>query len=70
VLVTAAVRGDQDAFARLYGRFGRVVHGLLAARVPHDVAEDLVQDVFLNAYSHLSDLRDPAAFGGWVCAMR
>jgi len=69
VLVTAAVRGDQDAFARLYGRFGRVVHGLLAARVPHDVAEDLVQDVFLNAYSHLSDLRDPAAFGGWVCAM-
>jgi RNA polymerase sigma-70 factor (ECF subfamily) len=67
--VEAAARGDHDAFGRLYERFGRAVYSMLVARVPRDIAEDLVQDVFLNAYRRLGDLREPSAFGGWICAM-
>lgn len=65
-LVRSALAGDPAAFSRLYERYGRVVHGLLLARVARDEVEDLVQDVFLTAWRRLGDLRDPAAFGGWI----
>jgi RNA polymerase sigma-70 factor, ECF subfamily len=65
-LVRAATGGDATAFTRLYERYGRMVHGLLLARVGRDEAEDLVQDVFLTAWRRLDALRDPAAFGGWI----
>src|SRR5919112_6144866 len=63
-LVRSARSGDESAFARLYERYGRIVHALLLARVARDEVEDLVQDVFLTAWKRLDDLRDPAAFGG------
>jgi RNA polymerase sigma-70 factor (ECF subfamily) len=65
-LVRSARGGDPGAFSRLYDRYGRVVHGLLLARVGRDEVDDLVQDVFLTAWRRLDDLRDPAAFGGWI----
>src|SRR5260221_10972824 len=65
-LVRAALAGDSTAFTRLYETYGRVVHGLLLARVGRDEVEDLVQDVFLTAWRRLDGLRDPAAFGGWI----
>ena len=65
-LVRSALAGDSTAFTCLYERYGRVVHGLLLARVGRDEVEDLVQDVFLTAWRRLDDLRDPAAFGGWI----
>src|SRR3982751_81934 len=65
-LVRAARDGDRGAFASLYDRYARVVHGLLLARVGRDDVEDLVQDVFLTAWRRLDGLRDPAAFGGWI----
>jgi len=65
-LVRAARNGDHAAFSSLYERYARVVHGLLLARVGRDNVEDLVQDVFLTAWRRLDDLRDPAAFGGWL----
>jgi RNA polymerase sigma-70 factor (ECF subfamily) len=68
-LVRAARDGDRGAFASLYERYARLVHGLLLARVGPEHADDLVQDVFLTAWRRLDDLRDPAAFGGWVMAM-
>lgn len=65
-LVRSARDGDESAFTQLYERYGRVVHALLLARVSRDDVEDLVQDVFLTAWKRLEDLRDPAAFGGWI----
>jgi len=68
-LVAAARRGDATAFQELYRHHARMVHGLLLARVPRDHAEDLVQDVFLQAFRQLPRLRDPRAFGGWLAAI-
>src|SRR3954452_4034056 len=65
-LELAARNGGDAAFSSLYERYARVVHGLLLARVGRDNVEDLVQDVFLTAWRRLDDLRDPAAFGGWI----
>jgi RNA polymerase sigma-70 factor (ECF subfamily) len=68
-LVLAAVGGDREAFGMLYRRFARAVHGTLLARLPPDDAEDGVQEVFLHAMKRLGELREPAAFGGWICAI-
>ena len=65
-LVSAARRGDREAFGRLYERFARMVHGILLARVPRGDAEDLVHDVFLTALGQLQTLREDAAFPGWL----
>jgi RNA polymerase sigma-70 factor (ECF subfamily) len=65
-LVVAARSGDRGAFGVLYERYGRMVHGVLLARVPRGQVEDLVHDVFLSALRRLATLRDPARFGGWL----
>jgi len=65
-LVRASRAGDPGAFATLYERYARVIHGVLLARAPRADVEDLVQDVFLAAWNRLDSLRDPAAFGGWL----
>ncbi len=68
-LVRAAQAGDRAAFGALYARFARMVHGVLLARVAYADAEDLTQDVFLNAMEQVRDLREPAAFGGWLASI-
>ncbi len=67
--VAAARRGDEDAFAELYRRFSPAVHGIIAARLPVDDAADLVQEVFLQVWVRLPELRDDAAFPGWICTI-
>lgn len=63
-----AQAGDRAAFGVLYGEFARVVHGIVLARCGRDAADDLTQEVFMNAFRRLRELRDPAAFPGWLCA--
>ena len=68
-LVEAARRGDRAAFGRLYDRYGRMVHGILLARVPYREVDDLVHDVFLQALPRLHALRDVKRFGAWLAAI-
>ena len=68
-LVAAARRGDRVAFAELYRRFSRAVHGVVLACVSYGDAADLVQDVFAIALERLPQLGDIAAFPGWLIAI-
>src|SRR5262252_5996970 len=68
-LVRAAQGGDRSAFGALYHRYSRMVHGILLARVPRVAAEDLLQDVFLQALPRLGSLRDRTRFGGWLAVI-
>lgn len=65
-LVQRACRGDERAFAAIFERYGRMVHGLLLARAPRSETEDLVQQVFVIAFRSLASLRDPQALGAWL----
>lgn len=67
--VRLAQHGDRAAFGRLYERYGRMVHGIVLAHGPRAEAQDLVQEVFMQAWSRLESLREPAAFGGWIARM-
>jgi RNA polymerase sigma-70 factor, ECF subfamily len=68
-LVEAARRGDRGAFGRLFEEFAPMVHGVLLARVPGHVADDLMQDVFVTALERIGALRDGNAVGGWLAAI-
>ncbi len=65
-LVRRASDGDRGAFGELYTRYARMVHAILIARVPPAEAEDLVQEVFMQAMRKLPLLRAPGAFRGWL----
>jgi len=68
-LVRDAQRGNRAAFADLYQRFARMVHGIVLARTVRTDVDDVVQDVFVTALERLGDLREPAAFGGWLASI-
>jgi len=69
MLVRRARTGDRAAFAALYARFHRAVHGVVLARASYRDAADLVQDVFAAALERLDQLAEPAAFAGWLMAI-
>ena len=67
-LVEQAVRGDPDAFARIFDEYAAPIHRFIASRVnnPSD-AEDLTQLVFVKALEALPryEVRG-IPFGGWL----
>jgi RNA polymerase sigma-70 factor (ECF subfamily) len=68
-LVRRAQAGDGDAFGELYQRFARMVHGVVLARIARTEVDDVVQDVFMAGFERLRELREPAAFAGWLAAI-
>lgn len=66
-LVLAAQNGDRSAFGELFERFERHVFTVALRRLGNYAeAQELVQDVFIQAMEKLDQLRQPEAFGGWV----
>jgi len=66
-LVLAAQRGDRNAFGQLFERFERTVFAIALRRFgDFNEAQELTQDVFVQAMTKLDQLREPAAFAGWL----
>lgn len=65
-LVAAAQSGDPDAFGRLVVRFQDMACAIAYGRLGrHDLAEEAVQDSFVEVFLHLGELRVPGAFVPW-----
>jgi RNA polymerase sigma-70 factor (ECF subfamily) len=66
-LVLAAQNGQREAFGELFRRYERTVHAIALRRLGnYDEAQELTQDVFIQAMTKLSQLRDAECFGGWL----
>lgn len=65
-LVLRARAGDRAAFNGLYKHFAGPIHAVALAHAPAADAHDVVQDSFVRAWAHLSELREPDAFAGWI----
>lgn len=66
-LISRTLKGDNSAFNALIERYFGMVYVLAFSRVDErETAEDLTQEVFLRAYLHLSELREPRYFGTWI----
>lgn len=66
-LVKKAMRGDKEAFIALMDKHSdsmlRIAHGYLSREA--DIA-DAIQDTILDAYEHLSSLKEPRYFKTWL----
>ncbi|MCC9604387.1 sigma-70 family RNA polymerase sigma factor [Blastopirellula sp. JC732] len=66
-LVTASQTGDRDAFGQLVEQFQGVVFAIALKRLrDYAEAQELCQDVFIQAMQKMDQLREPAAFPGWL----
>ncbi len=70
-LVLRAQAGDRDAFGELAERFEVKVYATALRRLGnnHAEADELTQEVFVQAMRKLHQLRQPECFGGWLRAM-
>lgn len=66
-LVATAQSGDRAAFEQLVARHARVA-GRFAAQIVknREDAEDVVQEAFVRAYTHLAGFRGEASFRSWL----
>lgn len=58
--------GDGAAFAELYARHASRVYSIAYRMVGPNDAEDLVQDIFLQAHRKLGSFRGESALGTWL----
>jgi RNA polymerase sigma-70 factor, ECF subfamily len=69
-LVREAQAGDRVAFGQLFERFERHVFAVALRRLgDYNEAQELTQDVFVQAMQKIGQLREPQAFGGWLRAI-
>jgi RNA polymerase sigma-70 factor (ECF subfamily) len=66
-LVQAAQAGDRAAFGELFQRYERHVFAVAMRRLgDYNEAQELSQDVFMQAMQKIGQLRQPECFGGWL----
>jgi RNA polymerase sigma-70 factor (ECF subfamily) len=66
-LIQGAKAGDQEAFAELVNRYERKVYRLAKNITQNDEdAEDVLQEAFLKAYSHLDSFQGQSKFYTWL----
>lgn len=70
ILVLAAIAGDLSSFDELARRWRpAVASAVRGSTADEELREDVVQEVFLQAFRTLPQLRDPDAFPGWLRAI-
>ncbi|MHC4679614.1 MAG: RNA polymerase sigma factor [Planctomycetota bacterium] len=66
-LIRSALAGETAAFGTLVERYWTMVVAMALTKMADPTeAEDVAQESFLKAYSHLHTLRDPSRFVGWL----
>ncbi len=66
-LIEGAKAGDQEAFAELVNRYERKIYRLAKNITQNDEdAEDVLQEAFLKAYSHLNTFQGQSKFYTWL----
>lgn len=66
-LVERAKNGETEAFTELVNRYERKIYRLAKHITQNDEdAEDVLQEAFLKAYSHLADFQGQSKFYTWI----
>lgn len=66
-LIGRVLQGDRDSFCELVMKYQHAVYGLAFHYLKNFAdAEDVTQEVFLEAYQHLGTLKHPERFGSWL----
>lgn len=66
-LIFLALQGDKTAFSQLVWRYQPMAQRITNRMIGNqDLAQELVQDAWLQAYISLKNLRDPNCFKSWL----
>ncbi len=66
-LVRAAQRGEREALGDLFRRYERAVYLTGLQRLGNEAeAQELCQEVFIQAVRKIGQLQNPLCFGGWL----
>jgi RNA polymerase sigma factor (sigma-70 family) len=69
-LVAACLGGDPDAFGQIVARHQAMVCSLAySATGSLAQSEDLAQEIFIAAWKHLRELREPSKLRSWLCGI-
>ena len=69
-LIHRILSGDDEAFNILVRKYEKNIHTLVWRKIgDFHHAEEITQDIFLQAYEKLSTLKDPNQFAGWLYAI-
>ena len=69
-LISSAAGGDRTAFEELYRRYVPLVYGFLCRYTgSRTEADDLTQDVFVQAWRKLPAFRSESALGTWLVSI-
>ena len=67
VLIQRILKDDQDAFASLVRKYQQQIHAFAWRKTgDFQIAEDIVQETFLQVYQKLDTLEDPTQFTRWL----
>jgi len=67
-LVASAKSGDREGMRQIHARFEKTVFYIAYERLRHhQEAEDLCQEIFIQAFRKLHQLQTAEAFSGWLC---
>ncbi len=67
VIVQQAIDGDESSYKKLYSRYAKAMYNIcLRLLNSKEDAEDVVQESFIVAFKKLKELKEAAAFGGWL----
>ena len=68
--VRNAQQGDRDAVELLYNEFSGRLTRFIKKKIGSDnAAEDILSETFVSVMEHISELKTPEAFGGWIYAV-
>ena len=66
-LIQRILAGDEDAFASLIRKYQQQVHAQALRNIDDfQIAEDIVQETFLQIYQKLESLQDRTQFSRWL----
>ena len=66
-LIQNILAGDEVAFSTLVKKYQKGVHALVWRKVKDfHIAEEITQDIFLQAHKKLASLKNPSQFPGWL----
>ncbi|MFQ6043483.1 MAG: sigma-70 family RNA polymerase sigma factor, partial [Candidatus Poribacteria bacterium] len=69
-IIQRILTGEKEAFSILVRKYQNAIHGLAfhTTQNTHD-AEDIAQEVFMEAFHRLPTLKEPAKFSSWLRAI-
>jgi RNA polymerase sigma-70 factor, ECF subfamily len=67
LIIQRAQRGEKDAFGLVYDAFSEKIYKFIYFRVGHrEIAEDILSDTFVKAWSKLNQVSGSKTFSAWV----